>query len=462
LEGEIMASDVLIVMLESSVIRARVVGTSRKTSDETEKSRIFETEMASIKGALRDAVTVLLEEMESEGFKDFKRVLLGLPGHLASLRVLKLPFTDADKAEEVLAFELADTLVEDPDSLVFGALPLEGGRTLAVTIEKDVIESTLKTFEELGLTPDWLGLPLLYKDRLLRALHTKPSVAAFVDARSITVLKNGSAAHYGYLSDSTDLKFSLAALEGEGIIVEDFYLTEMTADWVKGIESVDSLDAERVHITDYIDEFAGLNALTIFAGEASGTAGKKGTLNFRKGAYIDKRVYESTKRSFRVATILIVLVAFFWGINIYTRLQVPVQESARIESALFSAFSSLFPNDAAVDPLYQMEVKLKELKKEKEFVGGGIDVLERLKSLSRVAPGESSLKGRDEVRLYEVKMHKERVVARGETASFDHADRFKESLAATGEYKDISLTDVKSKVDGSVSFSIALTLQGEG
>ncbi|MEE9542202.1 MAG: hypothetical protein V3V95_00280 [Thermodesulfobacteriota bacterium] len=460
-----MASNILIVMIENKAIRARVLGPVQGGEGEERRSRVFETTMGSVKGALKDSMSVLLEEMEHEGFSNFDRFFLGLPGHLTSLRVLTLPFTDAAKTEEVLPFELGDSLVEDPIDLVFGALPLQGGRTLAVTIEKKVIESTLKSFEELGLVPQWLGLPLLNKDRLLKELHKESSTAALVDKTSITVLNEGTACHYGYINDPIDLKFVLAVLEGEGIIVEHFYLTDMATDWIKGIEGIGLPDAEYVHTTNYVDEDTGLSALAMLAADSTGGtggAGGKGTLNFRKGEFIDKRIYESAKRSFRVATILIILVACFWSVNIYTRLQRPVKETARIEGSLFNVFSEIFPGGAALDPLYQIQIKLKELRKEKEFVEGGIDVLELLNGLSRGVSIASDQADSAEVRLFELKMHEKRVVARGETSSFDHADRFKDRLQASPDYKDISLTDVKSKVDGRVSFSIALTLKGDG
>jgi hypothetical protein len=456
-----MSGYVLLVVIEKASVRAQVVGRGPGFVGEERESRVFEAPMPSVKGSLKDSMGALLEDMEREGFSDFKRVLLGLSGHLVSLRVLTLPFTDARKAEEVLALELVDSLVEDPDDLVFGALILEGARTLAVTIEKKVLENILESFEKLGLTPEWLGLPLLYKDKLLKNLHKDISVAAFVDATSIIVLKNNNAYHYAYINDPVDLKFALATLEGEGTVVEHFYLTDKTADWLKGTLQAGSPGTQSVHTTNYRDEDTGLSAMAMYVADGPGSA-DKGTTNFRKGEFIDRRVYESAKRSFRVAITLIIIVACLWGVNIYTRLQSPKREIARVEGALYSAFDELFPNDAVVDPLYQMEVKLKGLREERKFVEGGLDVLERLKGLSRGIPDNDGQTGPGEVRLFELKMHETRVIARGETASFDHADRFKDALQALPEYKDISLTDVKSKVDGSVSFSIALTLKGEG
>ena len=454
-----MAAKVLIVMMQREKIRARVLDPS--DSFEAGGGRIFETPMESIKGSFKDSMALLLEEMKEEGIDTgFKRVFLGLPGHLASLRVLTLPFTDATKAEEVLPFELGDSLLEDPDDLLFGARPMGGGRTLAVTIEKRVIETTLNSFEELHIVPEWIGLPLLYKERLLLEEHSEPSVAALVDTDSITVLKDGAVCHYSYINGPLELKFSLAVLESEGITVEHFYFTDKAAHWSEGPGGIGPLAAERVHSVSCSDDDIDLKTIAMLLGERHGPG--KDTMNFRKGEFFDQRIYESARKSLRVATILICLIAIFWGANIYTRLQSSALEIDRVEDSLFSAYGSLFEGETAVDPLYQMEIKLKELRDEKEFIEGGVDVLASLKGLSRGISDGSARAGKEDVRFFELKMHEQRIVARGETASFDHADRFKDSLLALGDYKDISLTDVKKKSAGGVSFSITLTLKGDG
>lgn len=440
-----MAGDVLIVDITDESIHTLVLSPD---SGET-RSRAYETPMSE---GLPEAMTTLLDDMEMEGFKDFSRVILGLWPSSASLRVITLPFTEKSKVEDVLPFELSDSFIGRVEEYVIGSLPLVGNRTLAVSVEKRVVERAIESFEALGIAPSFIGLSLLYKDRLLRTLHGDEGggTAALIDNTSIVVIRDLEPALYSYISGPMDLKFALAALESDGIKVERFYSTRKALGWLEALDPKSAQDA-----VSYTDAEIGTRALSSLYMEGL----EKDPMNLRKGQFVDKRVFESTKRSFRIATVLIVLLTFFWGANIFSRLSSTDTELVKVEAALGSAYQELFTDESAVDPFYQMEIKLKELSEEKAFVGGGIDVLEIFKGLSR---GAGAIGTDDKLRLFEIKMHSERVVARGETRSFDSADKFKDTLLAMPGFKDISLTDVKKNSTGGVSFSIALTLEGEG
>ncbi len=438
-----MATDVLIVDIADDAIHTLVLSPD---SGDT-RSRSYEAPAGE---ELTDVMRTLLDDMEMDGFTDFSSVILGLSPASASLRVITLPFTEKGKVDEVLPFELADSFIHKVEEYVIGSLPLAGGRTLAVSIEKKEVERVIDTFEALGIPPSFIGLSLFYKDRLLRTQRGDDAVgtAALVDDTSLVVIKDSEPVLYSYISGPMELKFALAALSSDGIDVERFYAAGKAKGWLETIGLDGALgDAA------YDESEIGTRALSSLYMEGF----DKDPMNFRKGRFVDKRVFESTRRSFRIAAALIVILTFLWGANIFSNLSGTDQELEKVEAALASAYKELFVGESAVDPFYQMEIKLKELSEEKAFVGGGIEVLEILNELGK---GALAIDSGDELRLFEIKMHSERVVARGETGSFDNADKYKDTLLAMPDFKDISLTDVKKKSAGGVSFSIALTVEG--
>lgn len=437
-----MPENVLIVDIKAEVVCALVF------NPRSDEMHFFETPLVEdLPDALKDALGVLLGEMEREDINcDFSRVMLGLSPDVASLRVITLPFTESRKVDEILPFELSDSLVENIEDVVIGSLPLSDGRTMAVSVGKSVVQSAIDCFDSLGMGLTFVGLSLFYKDRILRDHHGDSGIAALIDSSSIVVIKDSVPVFYSYISDCTDLKFALASLGALGTEVESFYATEAALEWLEAL----GLEGGLREL--YSDDNIGTLALLRLYRDGF----NKDPMNLRKGQLTDKRVVASTRKSLRLAASLIVLLASFWSANVYLRMSGINRELVKIEDRLERTYSELFTDESVVDPLYQMEIKIKELSEERVFVGGGIDVLGVLKGLG---DGARVFDASAKLTLFEVKMHSERVVARGEAGNFDNADKFKDMLLATGVFNDISLTDVKKKSAGRVSFSIALTLE---
>ncbi|HXI09889.1 MAG TPA: PilN domain-containing protein, partial [Thermodesulfobacteriota bacterium] len=62
------------------------------------------------------------------------------------------------------------------------------------------------------------------------------------------------------------------------------------------------------------------------------------------------------------------------------------------------------------------------------------------------------------IRVNEISMAEGRIRASGEAASFEAANRFKESLAKDARLKNVQLTDLKSKTGGGAAFSLSMTV----
>ncbi|MBE9532145.1 MAG: hypothetical protein IME98_05010, partial [Proteobacteria bacterium] len=283
----------------------------------------------------------------------------------------------------------------------------------------------------------------------LRELHGASGTVALIDSSSIVVTRDSVPVLYSYVSSDLDLRFALAGLAGGAAEVEGFYSTE------GGRGYLDELGLENKESDPYNDDNINTHSLLRLYEDGS----EKDPMNFRKGEFVDKSKQESTRKSVKLAAVLIILLAVFWSVNIYSKVSGSAGELVKIERRLESVYSKLFSDESVVDPFYQMEIKVKELREERAFIGGGLDVLGTLKGLGQ---GASAIAGKDgKLKLFEVKMHSARVLARGEAGGFENADKFKETLGAMPVFKDISLTDVKKKSAGGVSFSIALTLEDD-
>jgi hypothetical protein len=108
-----------------------------------------------------------------------------------------------------------------------------------------------------------------------------------------------------------------------------------------------------------------------------------------------------------------------------------------------------------LDELYQLEAKVNKLKGDLEIASSGISVLEIMKELSKTGGNNSNFS----VKFNEVNMVEGRIITRGETDSFESANILKDRLIKENYFKDILLTDLKTKAGGGIAFSLSITLK---
>lgn len=396
-------------------------------------------------GDIKEALTLLLKEMEAAGFAAFGRVYLGVPSASLSMRVVHLPLGDKKKVVEILPFELEDRLVRGTEDFIFEAVPLSDGSSLAVALEKSYLREYLNTLAELSLEPFWVGSSLLAKERLLAGLNGGAGPAAFIDNESIIISDNKGPLLYKRVRDEMDIKLALAGVEAEGLEIKTFYYCGERA------KALVPSGCEARAAGDLDERFTGLRALVLQIEE-----GLKGAVNFRKGEFANTEAFDRASKGFRVTVALVATVALLWGALVYIQSRHISTETAQIKGELYSSYRRAFPAEATVqDPLYQLEIKLKEQAGDMALMGRGVDVLENMRLLSEAG-------GRVGITLYELSMSGRRVTAKGKAPSFDKAVKFKDELLKLNAFKKPVLTDVKTSVSGGVTFSIALDNKGVG
>jgi type II secretory pathway component PulL len=430
-----MEKNNLAIDMGKDFIRAGVYPSAKLKSE-----RFFGCEVAGsdYEGALKS----VLADIAAGGYKGFSRVLLALPPALVSMRVVELPLKDAGKVEQILPFELSDAFLKRTEELQIAAVPLGAGRTMAVAVEKTVLNKYLDVLAAFGMDPEWVGTSLLSKDRLLTDTYDGPETAAFVDCASVSVVKNRAPYFFKFINDASDLNLCLATLAGEGVSIDRFYSTEKSSALITGL-------GKEVTPVFYADDETGLHALATRFQKGGDGAG-----NVRIGEFASTKRLEQARKGLKGSVLLLALLVALWAVHVYQVHGRLDNDMALVKDAMEAEYLELFPEETRVaDAPYQLEIKLAELKQENSVIGRGVNTLDVMR---RIAEGVKSSK----VRLYQVHVSGEKVTAKGETDSFDGANRFKTDLEAMDFFSDITLTDVKSRAGGGVNFSVAAVPRG--
>lgn len=430
-----MARSLLVIEFCRDAVRAGVFKAGK-----TEPVEFLETPRS---GDPAVELKALMGEIRRRGLKGGTRTFVALDPALVSLRVVTLPFTDKDKLDEVIGFEARDIFLKDVDELALASFPLGSGRAVAAAVEKTVLREHLAAFKEAGIDPEWIGLSMLSKDRVLKEVSGGQGSRAFLDGESLTVVKDGVPFLYKRISDVDDLRLSLAALEDEGVDIGRFYVAD------RAVALLDTLGVPYDTADKYSGGRAGVIAVAMHVVE-----GFKDGVNFRAGEFADTSRLEAAKRGFKTEVVLLAVLIIVWGGYAYLKNIYLDSSLKRLNSVIEASYRELFPVETgATDFSYRLDAKLKALRDEKKIIGNGVDVAEALRQVSIAAGKEGT------VRIYQARIFEGKVTAGGETSSFDGANRFRDSMLKLKHFKEITLTDVKSSASGGVNFNITAVIR---
>lgn len=396
-----------------------------------------------IESDIKKAVAEVMNDMRSKGITDFSRVIAGLPADLVSLRIIELPFSDKKKLEEVLPFEARDIFLKNVDELTLCAMPLADGKVLAAAVEKALMSEWLESLKELGADPFWITSSLFSKYILLKKFDA-PEVSAFVDANSITVVKEGKPRFFKGISGADDLSFALRALEEDKVVVEKFYSTPEASRLLK------PLGKEAAVLNEYPEGKTGLLALARHFKEGPFNE----AVNFRTGVFADDKDIKVAEKGFKRAAALLGVLVILWVAYSYLRYSIASVSLVQSNKKFEGAYRDLFPGDTrVVDATLQLEAKLKGLKDEKGVLKGGVNPADIMAELS-----EAVNQNDGGARIYSLHLEAGRLLANGYAGSFEGANNFRDSVSKLPYFKDITLTDVKARAGGGASFSLSASI----
>lgn len=442
-----MALSTLIIDIRKDLVVAGVFSTRKKEALFFHVEKVSHTGLMPDRADVKDALKKTMDALNASGCARFDEAICGVPLEEMHLKTLKLPFDEREKLLGVLPFELEGAFPIDMDEAAIDAMMLSRSNALALAIEKKVLKEYLGLFEECGIDPARVCPSIL----AIPALLGGENVKLFASRDSLAVVEEGKLLFVNTLSGAGSLRLSLAYLEKEGVLVDEVF----TSDCGPGVfEEIKKLlphaRMESIGLpAPLTDEGSGVFALW----SESWKGNKGGLVNFRKDEFGRVKDRLAAKRKMALAGALAVMAAMLFAGDAYIRYSGYAKEAAHYKNVLGSSYNRLFPDErTANDELYRLEAKLKAMENEAALLSENESPLEVLNRISSV-PGTRNIK------ISEITISGKRISAKGEAASIEGANSFKDALAS-GAFESVSLVEAKPEAGGKIAFTLSIKAAG--
>jgi general secretion pathway protein L len=425
--------DILIVALKSNELtlasfRAKKGGVS-----------FLSAERHPLQGGDEELARILVDAAPATGER---RVVLALPPSLLFMRELELPIMDRSKVREVLPLELKGETALDTDALAFDALQLASGRSLAIWGRTKDLSEKIELLKAAGLEPELVTASLFHWEKLVPAIGT----VAATDGEALAVYRDGKPVYFRAFppnSGPEELSRTVAALElSQGVKVDKTISytrstgeTEVLAQGPKGLADAFEGDAHAAH------DLAG--AYAVAAAVADGSA-----INLRRGEIAYTAGNEILYRKLRITAMLAAAVLVLVFAESAVRYTLAKRDLASLDLSIKGIYKEVFPaRKKSVDEVAELRAEIRKL----EGAKISSNFLKLLKDLA-VAKGDGV------TGFYETEVDGPEVRLKGEARSFQAANDFK---GRAGQLLDAAeVSEIKSKPDGSVSFSFRGRMKG--
>ena len=393
-----------------------------------------------------------LAQEHAEGAAGDCKVFLSLDAENIYFRELQLPITDRRKQREVLPLELKGETAIDVEKLIFDALPLEPGKIMAIWAVEADLKEKISALSEAGLEPQVVSSSLFHWQQLIPETVGDAAVA-LSDGFSLAVYSGGRPVLFRSLLDGDfrdEITGTLALLEaGKGIKVERVLLHGSVAvalqDGQAGPVAFEPLPIGGALAEAFSSEGMALENAGAWALATASL--KNEPVNFRHGtiAYTAGRTRLKKKLLLTaiLAAVFIVLLLAETGLRYYF----VRSDLSSLDESIYQIYHEVFPTRT------KMVDAVAEVKSEIRNLGGVTASQEILMALDGVAKAKN-----DEISaIYEAEVDSGQIILKGDARSYNAANDFKARLAPL--FATAKLEEVKSRPDGSVSFTLRGTLK---
>jgi general secretion pathway protein L len=378
--------------------------------------------------------------------------VLCLSPALFAQRVLELSLTDLRKVREILPALLQGEIALPSEEAVFDVLPINNGKFLALWAKRRDIIQIVELFRAAGCEPQiitaelfgWPHLPADVRD------------CAVSDGTAVAVIEQGRLAYLRALDGAEPCRQLIATLSALEMSVGRLPARLVVFGEEQGIqEMADSfpLEVQQLELPDDLvpmftteknfQQMAGLYAVAraCHAGDLP---------DFRRGDLAWTAGNEKMRRRlFLTAGLMVGVVVLLF---VYKGLQYRnvKRDTASLNSSIASLYREIFPNrNKAVDELSEVKGELRKLAGS-ESSNGVLDMLRKL----------AETKGATINGLFEAELEGHTLRAKGDARSGQAVNDFKSALA--GVMSTLELGEIKSRPDGSVTFSLTGTFKETG
>ncbi|GFO59818.1 type II secretion system protein GspL [Geomonas silvestris] len=371
-----------------------------------------------------------------------RRVVLALPPSQLFMRELELPLTDRAKVRELLPLELKGETALDTDELSFDALQLATGRFLAVWGRSKEIQESIELLKGAGLEPEAVTASLYHWDKIAPAAGT----VAVTDGEALAAYRDAKPIYFRALrpgSGEQELERTVAALEvAHGVKVERIVSFARTST-ERGVlaQSRPALAEAFADDAHAAHDLAGAYAVAVACADGSLLNLRRGELAYTAGT---QKLYRKLRLTAGLAAAVVLLVFAESGV----RFALAKRDVASLDKSIQAIYKDVFPGrKKPVDEVAEVRAEIRKL----EGAKVSSNLLKFLKDLA-VAKGDGV------TGFYETELDGTDVRLKGEARSFQAANDFKGRAATLVDGAEV--TDIKSRPDGSVTFSFRGKLKG--
>jgi general secretion pathway protein L len=396
-----------------------------------------------------EASLAAVAEKIAEGISGTPRVVLCLPPAMFAQRVVELPLTDLRKVREILPAHLQGEIALLAEEAVFDALPAADGTYLALWARRSEVAHAIAVFREAGCEPQvvssvpfaWPSLPCVHRD------------CAVCDGTALALIVEGRLSFVRAL-DGADpqkqLHATFSALELGGThLPQHMIVFGEQAESLAGSEGI-PLQVERMTLPDDLAMiFRNERAFQqLFGLYAVARACHAGVLpDFRRGELAWKTVNARLRKKMMLTALLMAAAIVLLFVSKGLQYRAALTDTASLNVSISSIYREIFPSRAkAVDELSEVKGEIRKLTGS-ENSSAVLDVLRQL------AEAKGSLING----LFEFELEGSTLRVKGDARSAQSVNEFKSALS--GLMTTVDVGEIKSRPDGSVSFSLSGTLK---
>jgi general secretion pathway protein L len=415
------------------------------------------------------------------------------PANEISYRNINVPFKGRKKIKKILPYELEPTLPFPIDDLIIDfyitELPDIANRhnIIAAAAEKSRLQAYLETLASFNIEPEIVtvggypaalcaaGLVNINENWLFIDIDHNESTLFAILSGSVCLIRSfpirSDARSFEVESLCTNIRRTLWALEeitGSDVTPKGAFMTGCGLDNSGVDQDMEQIlgfpvkRADFVRDTDIIKEHADAqvwkphqmdNSFSLALMEVQGING----INFRKGPFAAKKIWEEHKRNLIKTGILAGLVLALAFFNVFLDSYFMEKNLTRLNSQITGVFTSTFPDvKKIVDPLQQMQVKIQEARKNALLPGitdTNIRAIDILNNISKL------ISKNIDVDFTQLVIGAESTEISGDTDTFNSVDSIKNSLEKSDLFKKIIISSATvNKSDNRVRFKIKINL----
>lgn len=385
----------------------------------------------------------------ANGTSSNPRVILCLPPSLFAMRPVSLPLNDLRKVREVLSAQLQGELSLPVDELALEAVSAGKDLFLALWAKKSDIRDAIELCRRAGIEPQVVS-SIPFADNYLQGV---PADCAVYDGNALTVINSGRLTYFRALDSESamvTIPATLSALELSGVQLPPLICLIGAESDVLAEAGALPLPAEQLQVhpdsghlfknEKTFQQLAGLHAVARACQAGALPDFRRGELAWTAG---DLKIRKKLFLTFVLA--ILVLVVLFAGK--WLQYRAVNADLASVNRSISGLYREIFPNRAkAVDELAEVKGEIKKLAGA-ESSGGYLDLLKKL----------AEAKGNTINGLYEAEAEGRNLRIKGDARSAQAVNQFKAALEPL--LVSVELGEVKSRPDGTVSFSLTGTLK---